>query len=58
MTKKIFQVTPLQSQKLFLAIRNRLLQMWLENPKQQLTEKEAFKRVEAPWNSDEGLVTR
>ena len=33
-------------------------QMWLENPKQQLIAKEAFRRIEAPWNSDEGLVTR
>jgi hypothetical protein len=32
--------------------------MWLENPKQQLIAKEAFRRIEAPWNSDEGLVTR
>jgi hypothetical protein len=36
----------------------RFLQMWLENPKQQLTAKDAFKRIEAPFNSDEGLVTR
>ncbi len=51
-------VTPLPSQKLFVGIRNRILQMWLENPKQQLTAKDAFKRIESPCNSDEGLVTR
>ena len=51
-------VTPPSSQKLFVGIRNRLLQMWLENPKQQLTAKDAIKRVEAPFNSDEGLITR
>ena len=49
-------VTPLQSQKLYLHIRNRLLQMWLENPKQQLVSKDALKRLEAPWDSDEALV--
>lgn len=51
-------VTPLQSQKLFLHIRNRLLQMWLENPKAQLTREDALKRLEAPWDSDEALVVR
>ena len=49
-------VTPLQTQKLYLHIRNRLLQMWLENPKQQLNSKDALKRLEAPWDSDEALV--
>jgi lysine-specific histone demethylase 1 len=49
-------VTPLQSQKMYLHIRNRLLQMWLENPKQQLNSKDALKRLEAPWDSDEALV--
>jgi hypothetical protein len=32
--------------------------MWLENPKQQLTAMDAFSRVDPPFNSDEGLVTR
>ena len=49
-------VIPLQTQKLYLHIRNRLLQMWLENPKQQLNSKDALKRLEAPWDSDEALV--
>jgi len=49
-------VNPLQAQKLYLHIRNRLLQMWLENPKLQLTSKDALKRLEPPWNSDESLV--
>lgn len=51
-------ITPLQSQKLFLQLRNRILQMWLENPKKQLTGQEALKRLEPPWNSDEALATR
>ncbi len=51
-------VQPQATQKLFLHIRNRILQMWLENPKVQLVADDAFKRLEAPWNSDEALVTR
>ena len=51
-------VTPQQTQKLFLHIRNRLLQMWLENPKVQLLADDALKRLEPPWNSDEALVNR
>ena len=50
-------VTPLPAQKLYLHLRNRLLQMWLENPKLQLTSKDALKRLEPPWNSDEPLVS-
>lgn len=50
-------VTPLPAQKLYLHLRNRLLQMWLENPKLQLTSKDVLKRLEPPWNSDEPLVT-
>ena len=51
-------VTPIQSQKLFLQLRNRILQMWLENPKLQLIGPEALKRLEPPWNSDKALVGR
>ena len=51
-------VTPLQSQKLFLHLRNRILQMWIDNPKVQLTGDDALKKLEAPWNSDEQLAAR
>merc|ERR1719309_1243800 len=51
-------VTPIQSQKLFLQLRNRILQMWLENPKLQLIGPEALKRLDPPWNSDKALVGR
>merc|ERR1719419_437950 len=51
-------VTPLASQKLFLQLRNRILQMWLENPKLQLIGPEALKRLDPPWNSDKALVGR
>jgi len=51
-------VTPLSSQKMFLNLRNRTMQMWLENPKIQLTAQDALKRLQPPWNSDEDLVIR
>ena len=44
-------ITPLQSQKLFLQLRNRILQMWLENPKKQLTGQDSLKRLEPPISS-------
>ena len=51
-------VSPLSSQKMFLNLRNRILQMWLENPKGQLNSPDALKRLQPPWNSDEELVIR
>ena len=51
-------VSPLSSQKMFLNLRNRVLQMWLENPKAQITSQDALKRLQPPWNSDEALVIR
>lgn len=47
-----------QSQKMFLYIRNRLLQLWLENPKQQLVFETALSQMEPPYNSDGPLVMR
>nr|CAD7198115.1 unnamed protein product [Timema douglasi] len=49
---------PPQTQKVFLHIRNRLLQLWLENPKQQLLFENALPQVEPPYNSDGPLVMR
>ncbi|XP_063241674.1 lysine-specific histone demethylase 1A-like isoform X2 [Bacillus rossius redtenbacheri] len=49
---------PPQTQKVFLHIRNRLLQLWLENPKQQLVFENALLQVEPPYNSDGPLVMR
>lgn len=48
----------LQTQKIFLHIRNRLLQLWLENPKQQLLFENALPQMEPPYNSDGPLVHR
>ncbi|XP_033219519.1 lysine-specific histone demethylase 1A [Belonocnema kinseyi] len=49
---------PPQTQKVFLHIRNRLLQIWLENPKQQLLFETALPQIEAPYNSDAILARR
>ncbi|ELT96770.1 hypothetical protein CAPTEDRAFT_124163 [Capitella teleta] len=53
----IAQSSP-QSQKLFLYIRNRILQLWLDKPLQQLTFKLTLPQIEAPYNSDGPLVMR
>ncbi|XP_071495528.1 lysine-specific histone demethylase 1A-like [Diadema antillarum] len=50
--------SPTQTQKLFLYIRNRILQLWLENPKVQLTCENALPQIEAPYNSDVQLIVR
>lgn len=49
---------PLQTMKVYLHIRNRILQMWLENPKQQLVIESALAGIESPFNSDTPLVYR
>uniref|UniRef100_A0A665W9I8 Lysine-specific histone demethylase n=1 Tax=Echeneis naucrates TaxID=173247 RepID=A0A665W9I8_ECHNA len=47
-----------QTQKVFLYIRNRTLQLWLDNPKIQLTFEATAQQLEAPYNSDAMLVHR
>ncbi|CAB1334927.1 unnamed protein product, partial [Coregonus sp. 'balchen'] len=49
---------PQQMQKVFLYIRNRTLQLWLDNPKIQLTFEATAQQFEAPYNSDTVLVHR
>lgn len=49
---------PLQTMKVYLHIRNRILQMWLENPKQQLIIENVVPGIEPPYNSDTPLVHR
>uniref|UniRef100_A0A7N8YNZ0 Lysine-specific histone demethylase n=1 Tax=Mastacembelus armatus TaxID=205130 RepID=A0A7N8YNZ0_9TELE len=49
---------PQQTQKVFLYIRNRTLQLWLDNPKIQLTFEATAQQLEAPYNSDAVLVHR
>lgn len=48
----------LQTIKVYLNVRNRILQMWLDNPKQQLTLEEVMEKMEVPYNSDPPLVKR
>ncbi|XP_078094272.1 lysine-specific histone demethylase 1A isoform X1 [Mustelus asterias] len=49
---------PAQTQKVFLYIRNRTLQLWLDNPKVQLTFEVTHQQLESPYNSDPVLVHR
>ncbi|KAL4107406.1 hypothetical protein QTP88_017749 [Uroleucon formosanum] len=49
---------PTQTQKVFLHIRNRLLQQWLDNPKQQLLLESALPLIEPPFNTDKALIQR
>eukprot|EP00096_Caligus_rogercresseyi_P005536 TRINITY_DN2125_c0_g1_i2.p1 TRINITY_DN2125_c0_g1~~TRINITY_DN2125_c0_g1_i2.p1 ORF type:complete len:658 (-),score=230.58 TRINITY_DN2125_c0_g1_i2:58-2031(-) len=46
----------LAAQKVFLRIRNRYLQLWIENPKEYLGMN--LDKIPAPWNSDPQLVRR
>ena len=48
-------VTPLASQKLYIQLRNRILQLWLENPRQQLVASDCLGRLSPPWDSDKQL---
>lgn len=48
----------LQTVKVYLNIRNRILQMWLENPKQQLIVEDVIEKMEVPYNSDLPLLKR
>ncbi|KAK9874784.1 hypothetical protein WA026_005590 [Henosepilachna vigintioctopunctata] len=48
----------LQTVKVYLNIRNRILQMWLENPKQQLILEHAIEKLEPPYDSDLFLLKR
>ena len=38
-----------------IQLRNRLLQLWLENPRQQLVASDAVGRLAPPWDSDKQL---
>lgn len=48
----------LVTQRIYLNIRNRLLQMWIEDPKIQLTYENALKNMEKPFDSDSNLVRK
>ncbi|XP_026733503.1 lysine-specific histone demethylase 1A-like isoform X1 [Trichoplusia ni] len=42
----------------FVQIRNRILKLWFEDPKKQLTQELAVQKMEAPYNGDPALVMR
>ncbi|CAH1131611.1 unnamed protein product [Ceutorhynchus assimilis] len=48
----------LQTVKVYLNIRNRILKMWLDNPKLQLILDHAIENMEPPYNSDIPLLKR
>nr|XP_019552721.2 possible lysine-specific histone demethylase 1-like [Aedes albopictus] len=48
----------LVAQRVFLNVRNRILQMWIENPTVQLTVENALKNIEQPFDSDPNLVRK
>ncbi|KAJ6649391.1 Suppressor of variegation 3-3 [Pseudolycoriella hygida] len=48
----------LPAQLVFLNIRNRILQMWIEDPKTQLTYEHALQNIEKPFDSDRLLLRR
>lgn len=48
----------LVAQRVYLNIRNRLLQKWVEDPKTQLTYENALKNMEKPFDSDPALVRK
>lgn len=48
----------LASQRVFLNIRNRILQMWIEDPKTQLTYEASLQNMEEPFDSDPMLVQK
>ncbi|XP_035918266.1 possible lysine-specific histone demethylase 1-like [Anopheles stephensi] len=48
----------LVTQRMFLNVRNRILQMWIEEPTVQLTPENALKKMESPFDSDPALVRK
>ncbi|XP_053684812.1 possible lysine-specific histone demethylase 1 [Sabethes cyaneus] len=48
----------LVAQRVFLNVRNRILQMWIENPTIQLTIENTLKNMEQPFDSDPNLVRK
>ncbi|XP_037940015.1 possible lysine-specific histone demethylase 1-like [Teleopsis dalmanni] len=46
------------AQLIFLNVRNRILKMWIDNPKRELTYERALQTLESPFDSDANLVKR
>jgi lysine-specific histone demethylase 1 len=49
---------PIQTQKIYLYLRNMTLQCWLENPRKELTFRSVWDKLEPPYNSDQLLAVR
>lgn len=47
-----------QTLKLYLYLRNRLLQLWIDSPRVELTVDAAVSQVEPPYNTDTALIRR
>ncbi|KAG5673257.1 hypothetical protein PVAND_003320 [Polypedilum vanderplanki] len=50
--------TTIEQRRIYLGIRNRILKMWLENVKQQLTYDFVVKNIEKPFDIDPVLIKR
>lgn len=50
--------TTVEQRRIYLGIRNRILKMWLENVKQQLTYDFVVKNIEKPFDIDPVLIKR
>ena len=48
----------IKASKAFLYVRNRIIQLWLENPRNELTLSDAIRQIEAPFNQDPVLIRR
>lgn len=42
----------------FIQIRNRILKLWFEEPKKQLTQEYSVQKMEPPYNGDPALILR
>ncbi|CAH2047328.1 unnamed protein product, partial [Iphiclides podalirius] len=42
----------------FVQIRNRILKLWFEDPKKQLTQEACVQKMEPPYNGDPALIMR
>ncbi|XP_039754743.1 lysine-specific histone demethylase 1A isoform X2 [Pararge aegeria] len=46
------------SSQAFVQIRNRILKIWFEDPKKQLTQEAVVQKMEPPYNGDPALILR
>lgn len=51
-------VTSPATVKVFLHLRNTIISLWLESPRQELTQQSVLQSIGAPFNSDQKLIKR